>query len=129
MGQPPPSKIAPTDKEQSMTITSIFKPFTIPKAALLDTRLAHDVFRRATSLLAAAAESNRVPDGPLEELRDFVVAEVRYHHDSEDRLVWPLLEAANPTATAALTGLSAEHQDLACGLELLARVTVGPGGD
>jgi hemerythrin-like domain-containing protein len=112
-----------------MSIVEAAHPAPVGNAAMADTLLAHKVYRRATALLAGAASSPRVPYEALRQLRDFVVAEVRHHHGAEDNLVWPLLQAADPGAMEALRQLSGEHRTLACGLDLLGRVVVGPDGD
>jgi hemerythrin-like domain-containing protein len=112
-----------------MSIVEAAHSARVGNAAMADTRLAHKVYRRATTLLAGAATSAHVPYQALRELRDFVVAEVSYHHEAEDNLVWPLLQAADPGAAEALTQLTGEHRALACALDLLGRVVVGPDGD
>ena len=58
-----------------------------------------------------------------------MVAEVHYHHQAEDNLVWPLIQAADPGAPKTLSRLTGEHRSLACALDLLSRVVVGPDGD
>jgi hemerythrin-like domain-containing protein len=112
-----------------MTTVSLWNPLTIPRTAIIHTRLVHDVHRRATSLLAASACSSKATADTLNELRGFVVSEMRYHHQSEDEFVWPVLRAANPAGTEALRTLAGEHRQLDCALDLLDRVIVGPAGD
>jgi iron-sulfur cluster repair protein YtfE (RIC family) len=106
-------------------LTNVLDKFTVAKAAMNDTRLAHDLYRRATSLLADAAKSRHAADEVLGELRDFVVAELSYHQESEDGLVWPLLTSANRGAAKALDVLSEEHHRLFAALRLLDRVIIG----
>jgi iron-sulfur cluster repair protein YtfE (RIC family) len=108
----------------ALKVTNILDRFTIAKAATHDTRLAHDLYRRATSLLADASGSGHAANEPLAELRDFVVTDLRYHQKSEDGLVWPLLTSANPGAAEALDALSAEHHLLASALHMLERVII-----
>jgi hypothetical protein len=70
-----------------MSIIEAAHSDVIGNAAVADTLLAHKVYRRATTLLAEAASSTPVPHEAVRQLRDFVVAEVHYHHQAEDNLV------------------------------------------
>jgi hypothetical protein len=121
--RPPPRANRAT--RSVLKVTNILERFTIAKAAMHDTRLAHHLYRRATSLLADAAETGHATQEVLGELRDFVVAELTYHQESEDGLVWPLLTSANPGAAKALGTLSEQHHRLAAALHMLDRVTIG----
>jgi len=96
-------------------------------AAVLETRLLHKMHRAATSLLAQAAHSPTAPPAALQELRDFLVAALRHHHESEDDVLWPQLAAADPTAADALAGLHAEHDVLDAALDALAGAPVEDG--
>ncbi|GAA5021241.1 hemerythrin domain-containing protein [Streptomyces siamensis] len=96
--------------------------------AVLETRLAHDVHRVATTLLAEAAVRPSVPLSALEQLRDFLVVNLRHHHESEDEDLWPRIVAAAPAAALALDELSGEHERLDEALDRLAAVAVSDGG-
>ena len=56
-----------------------------------ETRVIHDVHRRATSTLADLWASPCAPAADVAEFRDFVVAMLEHHHTSEDEDLWPLL--------------------------------------
>jgi hypothetical protein len=86
--------------------------------AVIETRVVHDTHRRATSLLADAAGSSSAD--VVTALRDFVVAMLRHHHESEDRDLWPLLTEAEPSLVEPLTELSREHERLDPALDRLA---------
>ncbi|MGC8919874.1 hemerythrin domain-containing protein [Streptomyces sp. PG2] len=96
--------------------------------AVVDTRLVHEVHRVGTSLLAEAAADPAVPPAALARLRDFLVANVRHHHETEDEELWPLLTAAAPGAASALGALSEEHRRLDKALDALAAVALGDEG-
>lgn len=96
--------------------------------AVVDTRLVHEVHRVGTSLLAEAAADPAVPPAALARLRDFLVANVRHHHETEDEELWPLLTAAAPEAASALDALSEEHRRLDKALDALAAVALGDEG-
>ncbi|MFG2793770.1 hemerythrin domain-containing protein [Streptomyces sp. NPDC048419] len=93
-------------------------------AAVVETRLLHKMHRAATSLLADAARKPAAPPAALEELRDFLVAALRHHHESEDEVLWPQLTAADPAAAAGLAELAAEHDALDASLDALAAAPV-----
>jgi hemerythrin-like domain-containing protein len=93
-------------------------------AAITETRLLHKMHRAATSLLADDAQRDDVPPAALAELRDFLVAALRHHHESEDDVLWPQLINADPAAGATLVELSAEHDALDAALDALAAVPV-----
>jgi hemerythrin-like domain-containing protein len=93
-------------------------------AAIAETRLLHKMHRAATSLLVDAAQRDTAPPGALAELRDFLVAALRHHHESEDDVLWPRLIAADPLAGAGLVELGAEHDALDTALDTLAAVPV-----
>ena len=95
-------------------------------AAIAETRLLHKLHRASTSLLAEAAERDSSSPAALAELRDFLVAALRHHHESEDDVLWPQLLAADPAAGAGLIELSAEHDALDAALDRLAAASV-PG--
>ncbi|EXG82780.1 hemerythrin domain-containing protein [Cryptosporangium arvum] len=90
--------------------------------AIAETRLLHTMHRAATSLLAEAATRDTSAPAALTELRDFLVAALRHHHESEDDVLWPRLAAAG----APLADLSAEHDVLDAALDRLAAAAV-PG--
>jgi hemerythrin-like domain-containing protein len=97
--------------------------------AVVETRLTHDLHRRATALLADATVRPSVPLDALAELRDFLIANLRHHHRTEDELLWPRLAAVAPEAAAKLTGLSEEHERLDRALDVLEAVPVAREGD
>jgi hypothetical protein len=86
-------------------------PATEPNA-VVETRLLHQVHRRATTVLAEAAARPEVPDTALADLREFLVAQLRHHHESEDLDLWPQIVAAAPQTADALAELSREHDHL-----------------
>jgi iron-sulfur cluster repair protein YtfE (RIC family) len=91
---------------------------------VLEMKLVHDVHRAATSLLAASAERGDAPQAELAELRDFVVAALRHHHQSEDDALWPICEAVDPEFTGAFRDLRAEHHNLEAALTVLDAVGI-----
>lgn len=93
-------------------------------AAVAETRLLHKMHRAATSLLAEAAQRDTAPATALAELRDFLVAALRHHHESEDDVLWPQLTAADPEAAAGLADLAAEHDALDAALDALTAAPV-----
>lgn len=95
--------------------------------AVVETRLAHDVHRTATSLLAQAATDRSVPLSSLAQLRDFLVANLRHHHETEDEDLWPQILAADPAAAHALDSLSHEHERLDAALDALDAVDMTEG--
>ncbi|MFG1925204.1 hemerythrin domain-containing protein [Cryptosporangium sp. NPDC048952] len=88
--------------------------------AIAETRLLHKMHRAATSLLADAAQRPSSPHDALTELRDFTVAALRHHHESEDDVLWPQLLAAGAT----LTDFHEEHDALDAALGQLADAPV-----
>lgn len=90
-----------------------------PSAAVLETRLLHNMHRAATSLLVDAAGRPTAPIPSLAELRDFLVAALRHHHESEDDILWPRLTVADPTIGDRLAALGAEHDALDAALDIL----------
>lgn len=98
-----------------------------PKA-LMETRLTHETHRLMTALLTDAAQRPSVPLAALEQLRDFLVAAVRHHHETEDGLLWPRLAGVAPAAARALAELSDEHERLDTALNRLAAVVVDAEG-
>lgn len=97
--------------------------------AVIETRLAHDVHRRATALLAEAATQPSALLGALAQLRDFLVANLRHHHESEDEVLWPLIVEAMPAVKLAFDELSREHERLDEALDALSAVDLGGGDD
>src|SRR5688572_27516682 len=51
---------------------------------VIETRIVHDVHRRATTLLTDAVGMPSAPIHLVAELRDFVVATLHHHHACED---------------------------------------------
>jgi hypothetical protein len=92
--------------------------------AVIATHRAHQVHRVATTLLTEAAVRPSVSLGDLAQLRDFVVAMLRHHHEAEDSDLWPRIIAAAPDTEHALAALSDEHEHLDAALDLLAAVNL-----
>ncbi|GAA0382129.1 hypothetical protein GCM10009530_36120 [Microbispora corallina] len=96
--------------------------------AVVETDLTHKMHRAATTLLTEAAGRPSVPAGALAELRDFLVANLHHHHESEDGQLWPLITAAAPETAAELAALSEDHDLLDTALDALAGVPIGDTG-
>lgn len=94
--------------------------------AVTETRLTHDVHRVASNLLVEAADRPSVPLDALAQLRDFLVAHLRHHHESEDHDLWPRISRIAPAAARGLDALSEEHDLLDAALDRLA-ATGAPG--
>jgi hemerythrin-like domain-containing protein len=92
--------------------------------AVIETRLIHDIHRRATSLLAEAAAHPSAPAAALTDLRDFLVAHLHHHHETEDDILWPMITAKAPEAADPLAGLSGDHDRLDAALDALGAATV-----
>ncbi|MFJ9759518.1 hemerythrin domain-containing protein [Streptomyces sp. NPDC101149] len=92
--------------------------------AVVETRLAHDVHRAATTLLAEAALDASVPLDATAQLRDFLVANLRHHHQTEDEDLWPRITGSAPAAAQALDSLTDEHDQLDSALDRLAAVVI-----
>lgn len=71
-------------------------------SAVTEMKLIHDIHRAATALLTEAAERPAAPPAQLAELRDFVVAALRHHHESEDTMLWPMLQTTAPRVAAEI---------------------------
>ncbi|GAA4596592.1 hypothetical protein GCM10023194_69230 [Planotetraspora phitsanulokensis] len=97
--------------------------------AIIETRLAHGMHRTATSLLVEATGRPTVPSTALAELRDFLVANLHHHHESEDGLLWPMITAVEPGAADGLAALGAEHVQLDAVLDALGEVEIRDGVD
>ncbi|MFE0512383.1 hemerythrin domain-containing protein [Streptomyces sp. NPDC058964] len=95
--------------------------------AVVETRLTHEVHRVATALLAEAALRPSVPFEELAQLRDFLVANLRHHHEAEDNDLWPRIVAAAPATAHTLDALSEEHERLDTALDRLACVLISSG--
>jgi hypothetical protein len=91
--------------------------------AVVETRVVHDAHRLATTLLADAAADGGADAAAFTELRDFAVAMLRHHHESEDRDLWVLLATAEPALHHDLGALTAEHDRLD---DVLDRVLADP---
>ncbi|WP_392757140.1 hemerythrin domain-containing protein [Streptomyces sp. LN590] len=105
-----------------MTIDSLNE-----STAVIETRLAHGVHRVATTLLAEAAVRPSVPLSALAQLRDFLVVNLRHHHETEDDDLWPRIVAAAPAAAHELDALTEEHERLDAALDRLAATNLGHG--
>lgn len=88
--------------------------------SVIEATLAHDVYRRFTALLTDAAAT--APMSALRALRDFVVANLHHHHETEDHILWATLATADPEAAHALEDLGFEHEQLDAALQTLAQV-------
>ncbi|MEV1247783.1 hemerythrin domain-containing protein [Nonomuraea sp. NPDC050022] len=69
-------------------------PTNTEAVAVTETRLIHEFHRRATTLLSEAALRPSVPLAALAELREFLVKNLRHHHETEDHQLWPMIEPA-----------------------------------
>lgn len=85
--------------------------------AALETRLSHEMHRVATNLLVDAADRASVPTESLALFRDFVLANLRHHHESEDAWLWPQVLSASPDTGELLDALSREHERLEAALD------------
>lgn len=95
--------------------------------AVTETRLTHEMHRLATCLLVDAVDRDSVPTESLALFRDFVVANLRHHHETEDAWLWPLILSAAPGTARLLDELSREHQYLEAALDRLAQAEIhGP---
>lgn len=92
--------------------------------AVTETRLVHDLHRTASSLLAEAASRPGAATAALAELRDFLVAQLRDHHQAEDDLLWPMITARAPELAGSLATLGREHETLDPALDALASAPV-----
>ncbi|WP_328891643.1 hemerythrin domain-containing protein [Streptomyces sp. NBC_00316] len=105
-----------------MTIDSLNE-----STAVIETRLAHGVHRVATTLLTEAAVRPSVPLSALAQLRDFLVVNLRHHHETEDDDLWPRIVAAAPATAHELDALTEEHERLDAALDRLAATNLGHG--
>jgi iron-sulfur cluster repair protein YtfE (RIC family) len=87
--------------------------------AVIETRLVHDLHRQASSLLVEATARPESPATALAGLRDFLVAQLREHHQAEDDQLWPMILAAAPALASPLADLSEEHEQLDAALDAL----------
>lgn len=93
--------------------------------SVVETRLVHEMHRRATSLLADALAQPPGSDDAVSQLRDLVVATLHHHHRGEDADLWPQLLDAAPELEGPLRSLSVEHQQLDVALDVLREVPIG----
>jgi len=93
--------------------------------AVVETRLVHNVHRGASTLMAEAAARPAAPEA-LAEVREFLVSQLRSHHESEDRLLWPLIMAKAPELAGPFAELSGEHDRLDAALDALEAAPIGP---
>lgn len=96
--------------------------------ATVETRLTHEAHRLATSLLIDASPRPSVPRQALARLRDFLVVNLRHHHDAQDEWLWPHIAAAAPEAKPALDDLTEEHKHLDIALTRLANIDLDSQG-
>ena len=97
----------------------------IQVTAVVETRLVHNLHRRVSSLLAEAAARPAASAAALAEVRDFLVVQLKTHHESEDQILWPMIEDRAPGAAEPLARLSAEHEQLDAALDALAEAPIG----
>jgi hemerythrin-like domain-containing protein len=97
--------------------------------AVIETRLIHAFHRRATTLLSEAALRPSVPLAALAELREFLVKNLRHHHETEDHQLWPMIVAAAPETARRFAVLSEEHDGLDAALDALQAVPIREDGD
>ncbi|XVQ07276.1 hemerythrin domain-containing protein [Spirillospora sp. CA-255316] len=90
--------------------------------AIVETHIVHETHRLATGLLVDASGRSSVPGQALAQLRDFLVAHLRHHHEYEDEWLWPRIAAAAPDTKSALDQLSNEHERLDVALDRLADI-------
>jgi hypothetical protein len=87
----------------------------------------HAIMRRGNALVADSyarlAAGDPVDTGSLVAATRWLTAFVHHHHDSEDRLLWPVLRERFPEAVADLDRLSKEHEALDGELGQLSRAT------
>jgi hypothetical protein len=114
------------DQRAAPSIVTGMTRHTDDPPAVVETRVVHDTHRRATSLLADAIGRDGTPVEVVASFREFVVAMLRHHHEREDRDLWPLLVAAEPSLAGPLAGLSREHDRLD---EALDRLAADPAPD
>lgn len=93
--------------------------------AVIETRLTHNFHRGATALLVEASTNPAVPVDALMEFRDFLVAHLRDHHESEDHELWHHLNEVAPETASGLAELTEEHEGLEAALEALSAVREG----
>ncbi len=99
--------------------------------SIIETKLTHGMHRAATTLLAEAAARSDADATALAVLRDFLVATLHHHHQSEDNDLWPLIEEVQPGAAEPLNRLRVEHEALEVALNALSAAPVagGEGGE
>jgi hemerythrin-like domain-containing protein len=91
-----------------------------PVKAVVETRLVHDLHRKASALLADAAARPAASAPALAEVRDFLIAQLDSHHRCEDEILWTMIEERVPAAAEPLGRLSREHDQLDAALDALA---------
>ncbi|MBP2702616.1 hemerythrin domain-containing protein [Microbispora sp. RL4-1S] len=97
--------------------------------AVVETRLIHESHRRATTLLSEAATRTSVALPALAELRDFLVAHLRHHHETEDHKLWPMIASVAPDVAGRFAELSEEHDELDAALDALGAAPIHADGD
>ncbi|MBC7267106.1 MAG: hemerythrin domain-containing protein [Streptomyces sp.] len=105
-------------------VSSVEEPSGRESRAITETRLSHEMHRRATSLLLDAVDRDSVPAESLALFRDFVVTNLRHHHETEDAWLWPQILSASPETGHLLDELSLEHKRLEAALDRLAGAEV-----
>jgi nicotinamidase-related amidase len=96
-------------------------------ASIVEMRLAHDVHRLASRVLADSATRPDAPAAALRQVRDFLVTTLRHHHMSEDEQLWPLVTSLVPATAEALEALTEEHELLEAALTELKKAEINDG--
>nr|WP_274534584.1 hemerythrin domain-containing protein [Micromonospora sp. CB01531] len=81
--------------------------------------------RMGTTMLAEATRHPSAELAALDELRVFLVKNLRHHHNSEDDRLWPLIEQVAPGTAAPLADLTGEHEELDRALDELMAAPAG----
>ncbi|BCJ50376.1 hypothetical protein Asp14428_18510 [Actinoplanes sp. NBRC 14428] len=97
----------------------------IESKAVIETRIVHEMHRMGTTMLATAARNPSADTVRVDELRVFLEKNLRHHHESEDDLLWPMIERIAPGTAAPLADLSGEHAELDKALDRLAEAPLG----
>lgn len=106
---------------------SVEHPTMNEPTSVVQTRVVHNVHRRASTLLLDAAARPDAPAASLREVRDFLVTTLRHHHICEDEHLWPLIVARDPGAREALDEMTREHEELETTLDALEEAAIADG--
>lgn len=92
--------------------------------AITNTRLSHEIHRLANSLLGAV-DRDSISAESLALFRDFVVANLRHHHETEGGWPWSQILSASPETGHLLDDLSLKHERLEAAVDRFAGAEVG----